>query len=178
MKAKVLIGMLCIGLLGFTACDKEEIAPSQEAAGISSSNDNNGTADPKSEEEVSLVDNSGVLDGGKVLDGRVDVNGKYVISYFENGTPTGGVDVTSQYQGYVLTVDDGKLTVSGNGLDLVGSINIDEDRRVVEILLPQNDRLNDIDPMWSLNELTSEIIGMASPFMDAPRDAMILTKVP
>lgn len=179
MKAKVLLGMLCVGLLGFAACDKEDdIAATPAPAGVSSNDNTGDVVSPQPNDEVVLEDTAFTHDSGRVADERVNVSGRYVISYFENGIPGGGVDVTSQYQGYVFTIENEKLTVTGNGVNLVGSIRINEDRSVVEILLPPNEKLSDIDPVWFLNDLSPSMIGMASIGMDAPRDAMILSKMP
>jgi hypothetical protein len=175
MKAKVLLGMLCIGFLSFTACDKEDEFNPAPAQGVSS--DNSGMGDPQPSTDVSVGDASDLVDGGKMADERINIDGRYFISLFEDGTPAGSVDVTSQYQGYVFSIQGGKLTVEGNGLELSGNIFIDVDRRLVEIVLPANERLSDIDQFWMLNELSPGVLGMASMGMDAPRDGMILTKM-
>lgn len=177
MKTKVLVGMLCLGLLGFAACDKDDddITPSPPTAGVSSNDDASGTP---SDNSIEMEEGLTGFDNRKLVDERVNINGKYVISYFEDGTPDGGVDVTSQYQGYIFTINNGKLTVTGNGVNLEGSIRVDEDKSYVQIILPSYDQLQDIDPVWMLNDISPFMIGMASVGMDAPRDAMVLSRMP
>lgn len=61
MKAKVLLGMLFIGLVGFTACDDEDdVAAVPAPAGVSSNNDTDVT-NPQPDDAVAVEDTTFTL---------------------------------------------------------------------------------------------------------------------
>ena len=188
MRSKVWLVMLAACGIALTACDKEddELAP---AGGEPTSSAT--FQDKPSDIEGNIDNNNGDNNGGvnnpdefgnnedesfnskpsKIADER-SISGNYVVSYLALASQ----EMTQQYSGVTVSMHEGFVSVSGSRgtttgtYQLVGSNN-------VRLLLSDRETYSELDNAWKITEFTDSYVAMVTPWVDAPRYQLILTRV-